>query len=58
MYKFKYLKISIGSCYKIDTQLVNASDLKFVSENELHEPSTELNEIVKMVSKFKSTLKI
>lgn len=32
MHKFKYLKISIGSCYKIDTQLVNASDLKFVSK--------------------------
>ena len=54
----RFLEIAIGSCYEIETQLLIASDLKFISENESHELSTELNEIIKMISRFRSTLKI
>jgi len=54
----RFLEITLGSCYEIETQLLIASDLKFITELELHRISNELEEIVKMISKFKSTLKI
>lgn len=53
----RFLELAIGSCYEIETQLLIASDLKFISEKELNNMSQELNEIIKMISKFKSTLK-
>jgi four helix bundle protein len=54
----RFLEISMGSCYEIETQLFIAFDLKFISEIELNLLSKELEEIIKMISKFKSTLKI
>ncbi len=53
----RFLQISIGSAYEIETQLLIAFDLKFASENEIKPIFTELDEIIKMISKFKSTLK-
>jgi len=54
----RFLEIPLGSCYEIETQLLIASDLNFISEIELNLISKELEEIIKMISKFKSTLKI
>ena len=54
----RFLEISMGSCYEIETLLFIAFDLKFNSEIELNLLSKELEEIIKMISKFKSTLKI
>ena len=54
----RFLEISMGSCYEIETHLFIAFDLKFISEKELNLFSIELEEIIKMISKFKSTLKI
>ncbi len=54
----RFLEITLGSCYEIETQLLIAFDLKFITELGLHEISKELDEIIKMISKFKSTLKI
>ncbi|WP_282135966.1 four helix bundle protein [Seonamhaeicola maritimus] len=54
----RFLEISIGSCYEIETQLMIAFDLNFISKEELDSITSELSEIIKMVSKFKSTLKI
>lgn len=54
----RFLEITLGSCYEIETQLIIASDLKFISERELEIINNELQEIIKMISKFKSTLKI
>ena len=53
----RFLEIALGSCYEIETQFLIAFDLKFLSENELNQLSDELEEIIKMISKFKSTLK-
>ena len=53
----RFLEITLGSCYEIETQLLIAFDLKFLSENELNQLSDELEEIIKMISKFKTTLK-
>jgi len=54
----RFLEIAIGSAYEIETQLLIASDLGFIKENQLEPLIIQLNEILKMVSKFKSTLKI
>lgn len=52
----RFLQISIGSAYEIETQLMIALDLKFISEDDLRPILLELEEIIKMISKFKSTL--
>ncbi len=52
----RFLQITLGSAYEIETQLLIAYDLKFISEKELKTLSNELTEIIKMTSKFKSTL--
>lgn len=52
----RFLQITLGSAYEIETQLLIAFDLKFISQKELDVISVELEEIIKMTSKFKSTL--
>lgn len=54
----RFLQMAIGSAYEIETQLLIASDLKFISEKQLTPALSELEEITKMISKFKYTLKI
>jgi four helix bundle protein len=54
----RFLEITLGSAYEIETQILIAFDLKFISEQELNSLDKELSEIIKMISKFKSTLKI
>ena len=54
----RFLEIALGSCYEIETQLLIAFDLKFISQKELDNITSELSEITKMISKFKSTLKL
>lgn len=53
----RYLQITLGSAYEIETQLLIASDLGFIPNQELEELSKNLESIIKMTSKFKSTLK-
>ena len=45
----RFLEITLGSVYEIETQLLIAFDLKFLNENELNILNTELNEIIKMM---------
>lgn len=52
----RFLQIAIGSAYEIETQLLISSDLKFILDLELESILSELDEIIKMISKFKSTL--
>lgn len=53
----RFLEIAIGSCYEIETQLLISYDLGFLNENDLNQSLISLDSIVKMTSKFKSTLK-
>ncbi len=53
----RFLEITIGSCYEIETQLLIANDLNFLKENDLDFLLSKLSSIIKMTSKFKSTLK-
>lgn len=47
----------MGSCYEVETQLLIANDLGFLKEENLNSLLLKLEAIVKMTSKFKSTLK-
>lgn len=53
----RFLEITIGSCYEIETQLLIANDLGFIKEENLDILLLKLEAIIKMTSKFKSTLK-
>ena len=52
----RFLEIAIGSAYEIETQLLIASDLGFIEVSISDEIISKLHEIIKMISKFKSTL--
>ncbi len=54
----RFLEIAIGSAYEIETQLLIASDLGFVKSDKLETIIEQLEEIIKMISKFRSNLKI
>lgn len=52
----RFLEIAIGSCYEMETQLLISNDLGFLDDHSLEKLLTSLNSIVKMISKFKSSL--
>lgn len=54
----RFLEIAIGSAYEIETQLLIAYDLGFFQADKLDQLITQLEEIIKMTSKFRSTLKM
>jgi four helix bundle protein len=54
----RFLEIAIGSAYEIETQLLIAFDLGFIKFDTLETLTDQLEEIIKMTSKFRSTLKI
>lgn len=54
----RFLEIAIGSIYEIETQLLIASDLGYLNQSKLDELLHNLDLIIKMTSKFRSTLKI
>ena len=45
----RFLEIAIGSGYEIETQLLIASDLKFLKLEKLEELLISLDEIIKMI---------
>jgi four helix bundle protein len=53
----RFLEVAIGSAYEIETQLLISNDLDFLEFDTLKILLYELEEIVKMISKFRSTLK-
>lgn len=54
----RFLEIAIGSAYEIETQLLIASDLGFLNQEKAEFLISQLEEIIKMTSKFRSTLKV
>ena len=54
----RFLEIAIGSAYEIETQILIASDLKFITIEQSSILIQKLAEIIKMISRFRSTLKI
>jgi four helix bundle protein len=54
----RFLEIAIGSAYEIENQILISFDLGFITKSELDEMTLKIDEIIKMVSKFRSSLKI
>ena len=54
----RFLEIAMGSIYEIETQLLIAFDLGFINKIKLDELISNLEAIIKMISKFRSTLKV
>jgi four helix bundle protein len=54
---YRFLEFSMGSAYEIETQIILAADLNFITEKEQIVILTKLESIIKMMSKFMSTLK-
>jgi len=54
----RFLQMALGSAYEIETQLLIAFDLGFLNKDELDKLLKKLETIIKMTSKFKSTLKL
>ena len=52
-----FLDIAIGSSFEIESQLMIAKDLGFITENDLTEILRQLNEIQKMLVGFQKTLR-
>lgn len=52
-----FLGIASGSCYELETQLILLSELNFSQESEVSALLENLNEIQKMIYKFKENLK-
>ncbi|WP_440120584.1 four helix bundle protein [Tenacibaculum sp. Ill] len=52
----RFLVIALGSCYEVETQLLLSYDLGFISKTDLENYTETLMSIVKMMSKFNSTL--
>jgi four helix bundle protein len=52
----RFLEIAIGSAYEVETQILISNDLGFIDNDNLKRLNTELNEIIKMISRFRSTL--
>lgn len=54
----RFLHISLGSYYEVETQLLLSSDLGLINVKELDTLNNTLLQIIKMMSKFNSSLKI
>ena len=54
----RFLEIAIGSAYEVETQLLISADLGFLNQEKVIELTDLLEEIIKMTSRFRSTLKI
>lgn len=52
----RFLEIAIGSAYEIETQLLIASDLGFLKHGDLNSLTANIEEIIKMTSRFRATL--
>ena len=53
----RFLEIAVGSAYEVETQLLIATDLDLINKETSITLLNELNKIIQMTSKFKSTLK-
>jgi four helix bundle protein len=52
-----FLSISTGSTYEIETQLIIANKLNYLTESELNELLTQITEIQKMIFSFSKKIK-
>ena len=54
----KYLEISLGSAFEWETQLIISYHENYINEEKFNELEQKIKQIQKMISGFKSTLKL
>ena len=54
---YRFLEIAMGSTYEIETQLLIATDLNFLTLKDSENLLSDLESIIKMLSKLMSSLK-
>ncbi|WP_423129419.1 four helix bundle protein [Gaoshiqia sp. Z1-71] len=52
----RFLDIALGSAFELETQLILATDIEYISEDKLQEIQNLLQEIQKMIYSFKMNL--
>lgn len=52
----RFLEIAIGSMFEIETQLLIAFDLGYINQAKLEELTLNLESIIKMTARFRSSL--
>lgn len=52
----RYIEIALGSAYELETQLLIASDLEFVTDEDFKRIDKKLIAVIKMMMKFRSKL--
>lgn len=52
----RFLEIAIGSCYELETQLLISCDLNFLKNEDLEILLAQLDSIIRMIVRFRSTL--
>lgn len=54
----RFLDFAIGSLFEVETQLILAKDLEFISTDDFENISIKIKSIIKMIIKFRGVLKI
>lgn len=54
----RFLDISLGSAYELESQLINAKDLDFITKNEYNIIYKQLSEVQKLINGFLSSLRL
>jgi four helix bundle protein len=54
----RFLSISIGSSFELETQLLLSKELEFISDDDFSKLEINLNEIQKMLNSFIKSLKV
>lgn len=52
----RFLEIAIGSCFELETQLLISCDLNFLKNEDLEILLAQLDSIIRMIVRFRSTL--
>ena len=53
----RFLEFGIGSAYEVQTQLLISADIGFLNNDDMDNTIEKITSIIKMMVKFKSTLK-
>ena len=54
----RFLDFAVGSLFELETQIILANDLNFVSLEEFEKIQLEIKSLIRMIIKFRSILKV
>lgn len=54
----RFLEYAIGSLFELETQIILANDLNFISSEDYEKVYSDIKSLIRMIVKFKSVLKV